>query len=106
MVIMLTVFAAGNVDVEAAITCGRVVSSITSCIGYVQRGGAVPVSCCDGVRSLNTATATTPNLQAACRCLTALLPSVGANPSLVNTLPGKCGINFPYKYSPSLDCSK
>ncbi|KAI3473093.1 hypothetical protein Pfo_030385 [Paulownia fortunei] len=92
--------------VEAGISCGTVLSSLSSCIGYLRRGGAVPPSCCDGAKSLNNAASTTPDLQAACRCIKSIVPSIGANPSLVNSLPGKCGVNIPYKYSPSLDCSK
>ncbi|KAL7136071.1 hypothetical protein ABFS83_10G004300 [Erythranthe nasuta] len=90
----------------AAITCGSVLTTISPCISYVQRGGAVPTSCCDGVKSLNDKTRTTPDLQAACTCLKSLIPSVGANAALVNSLPAKCHVDFPYQYSPSLDCSK
>ncbi|KAL7096404.1 hypothetical protein ACP275_10G077300 [Erythranthe tilingii] len=105
--IWLVAIAAPVAEVESsAITCGGVLTSVTSCIGYVQRGGAVTTGCCDGLKSLNNAASTTPELQAACRCLTALIPSISANPSLINNLPGLCGIAFPYRYSASLDCSK
>ncbi|PIN21379.1 hypothetical protein CDL12_05924 [Handroanthus impetiginosus] len=91
---------------DAAISCGVVLTSLSPCIGYLQRGGAITPSCCAGAKSLNNAAKTTPDLQAACRCIQTLVPSVRANPSFVNSLPQKCGINIPYNYSPSLDCSK
>ncbi|KAL9153691.1 hypothetical protein ABFS82_10G066400 [Erythranthe guttata] len=94
--IWLVAIAAPVAEVESsAITCGGVLTS-----------GAVTTGCCDGLKSLNNAASTTPELQAACRCLTALIPSVSANPSLINNLPDLCGIPFPYRYSASLDCSK
>ncbi|KAL8038958.1 hypothetical protein ABFX02_10G004000 [Erythranthe guttata] len=82
---------------SAAITCGSVLTTISPCISYVQRGGAVPTSCCDGVKSLNDKTRTTPDLQAACTCLKSLIPTVGANSALVNGLPAKCHVDFPYQ---------
>ncbi|GFP87418.1 non-specific lipid-transfer protein [Phtheirospermum japonicum] len=91
---------------EAAITCARVLSGLSPCLVYLQRGGPVPPSCCDGVRSLNNDAPTTPDVQAACRCIKSLVPSAGANPTFVNSLAGICHVNIPYKYSPSLDCSK
>ncbi|KAI3473094.1 hypothetical protein Pfo_030386 [Paulownia fortunei] len=92
--------------VEAAISCGTVLSSLSSCVGYLKRGGAVAAACCAGLKSLNKAVRTKSDLQAACRCIKSIVPSIGAKPSLVNSLPGKCGVKIPYKYSPSLDCSK
>ncbi|KAL7147792.1 hypothetical protein ABFS83_06G131700 [Erythranthe nasuta] len=106
MICILVIIITCPAEVEsAAITCSAVVTRITSCIGYVQRGGAVTPACCDSLKSLNDEAKTTTDLQAACRCLTALIPSVSPNPSLVNSLPDKCGIPFPYRYTPSLDCS-
>ncbi|KAL3615790.1 hypothetical protein CASFOL_040084 [Castilleja foliolosa] len=90
---------------EAAITCAGVLSSLSPCIAYVQRGGPVPPSCCDGLSALNNAAPTTPDIQAACTCIKSLVPSIGANPTYVNSLPGICHVNIPYKYSASLDCS-
>ncbi|KAL7143432.1 hypothetical protein ABFS83_08G190200 [Erythranthe nasuta] len=107
MVCLFVIIITGPAEVEsAAITCSAVVTRITSCIGYVQRGGEVTPACCDSLKSLNDEAKTTADLQAACRCLTALIPSVSPNPSLINSLPDKCGIPFPYRYTPSLDCSK
>ncbi|KAK6150470.1 hypothetical protein DH2020_015402 [Rehmannia glutinosa] len=105
LVMMIWLVITGPGDVEAAISCSTVLSSLSPCLGYIQRGGTVPPGCCDGVRSLNSATSTTPDLQAACGCIKSLVPSTGSNPALVNSLPGICHVNIPYKYSPSLDCS-
>ncbi|GER44293.1 non-specific lipid-transfer protein [Striga asiatica] len=91
---------------HAAITCDFVLRSMSPCLGYLRGGGFVPPACCAGGRSLFNAAATTPDLQAGCRCIKTLVPNVGANPVYVNSLPGICGIRIPYKYSPSLDCSK
>ncbi|CAA0830590.1 Non-specific lipid-transfer protein 4 [Striga hermonthica] len=91
---------------QGAITCDFVLRSLSPCLGYLRRGGSVPPACCAGGRSLFNAVATTPDLQAGCRCVKILVPNVGANPVYVNSLPGICGIKIPYKYSPSLDCSK
>ncbi|MFX6536463.1 non-specific lipid-transfer protein [Acinetobacter baumannii] len=89
----------------AAVPCGTVQSRVTPCIGYVQSGGVVPPSCCDGIKALY-ASRSTPDLQSICGCLKTIIPSVKGNPTLVNSVPPKCGVKFPYKYTPSIDCSK
>ncbi|MGL8333403.1 non-specific lipid-transfer protein, partial [Salmonella sp. NW596] len=89
-----------------AITCGQVASSLTPCIAYLRSGGAVPPPCCSGVKSLNAAAKTTPDRQTACNCLKSAAGSIsGLNLNLASGLPGKCGVNIPYKISPSTDCS-
>ncbi|KAG5552826.1 hypothetical protein RHGRI_010810 [Rhododendron griersonianum] len=56
--------------VEAAISCGQVVSSLSPCISYLRSsGGAVPAPCCNGVKSLNNVAKTTPDRQTACKCI-------------------------------------
>lgn len=107
LVVMISLAVHLHEEAQGAITCGLVLRDISGCVGYAQRGGSVvPPACCDGLKSLNTATASTPDLQVACRCLKTLIPNVGAKPELVNSIPAKCNVNFPYQYSPSLDCSK
>ncbi|MFX6536239.1 non-specific lipid-transfer protein [Acinetobacter baumannii] len=91
---------------EAAIPCGTVLSRISPCIGYVQRGGVVPPSCCDGVKAAYGAARSSADIQSICSCLKTIIPSVKGNPAFVNSIPAKCSINIPYKYSPSIDCSK
>lgn len=92
---------------EAAITCGVVVTKMLPCLAYLRNGGAVPVPCCNGVKSLNAAAQTTPDRKAACVCLKnayASYPGIKTNYAI--SLPGKCGVNIPYKLSPSTDCTK
>lgn len=105
VVVVAMVAAAAHVA-EAGISCSQVLSTVSPCLGYLQRGGAVAAPCCDGVKSLNQAAATTPDRQAVCGCIKSLAPSVGAKTDNINSLPDKCGVPLPYRYSPSMDCSK
>ncbi|PON92743.1 Lipid transfer protein/Par allergen [Trema orientale] len=103
LVVMAMVVAA---PLAHALTCGQVSSSIGPCLNYLKTGGAVPTACCNGIRSLSSAAKTKADRQAACRCLQSAAGSVkGLNPSLVAGLPGKCGVNVPYKISPSTNCN-
>lgn len=106
VVLMCMVVAAPHV--EAAISCGQVVSSLSPCISYLRSsGGAVPAPCCNGVKSLNNVAKTTPDRQTACKCIKSAAVGIsGINYGLVSSLPGKCGVNLPYQISPSTDCSK
>ncbi|MFS8014037.1 putative plant lipid transfer protein/Par allergen [Helianthus anomalus] len=91
---------------EAAITCGQVVSKLVPCLGYLQTGGTPTPACCNGVTSLNAAAQSTPDRQTACNCLKSSYSSYpNINPANAASLPGKCGVNIPYKISPSTDCS-
>ncbi|KAL0450911.1 UNVERIFIED_CONTAM: Non-specific lipid-transfer protein [Sesamum latifolium] len=91
---------------EAAISCSFVLTKLSPCLSYIKNGGALPPACCSGAKSLNDAASTTPDLQAVCSCVKSLLPTLKANPAYVNSIPPKCGVNLPYKYSPTVDCSK
>ncbi|KAK8548506.1 hypothetical protein V6N13_054704 [Hibiscus sabdariffa] len=89
-----------------AITCGDVSTKMAACIRYLQNGGALPRPCCDGVRALNGMARTTPDRQTACRCLQNAAKSIpNIKPNLAETLPGKCGVNIPYKISTSTNCN-
>lgn len=93
--------------VQGAMTCQMVINSLTPCATYVTRGGPVPPSCCSGISSLYRAATTTTDRQTACKCLeqgVGMIP--GLNLDAASTLPSKCGVNIPYKISPSTDCSK
>ncbi|WP_438798014.1 non-specific lipid-transfer protein [Salmonella sp. NW832] len=94
--------------IDAAISCGQVISYLSSCLTYLQsKGGAVPPPCCKGVKTLNTVAKTTPDRRTACNCLKSLAAQArGINLGLASGLPGKCGVSVPYKISPSTDCSK
>ncbi|XP_071720437.1 non-specific lipid-transfer protein 1-like [Rutidosis leptorrhynchoides] len=92
---------------EGAVTCQSVVTSLTPCASYLTTGGQAPPACCSGVNSLFKAAATTTDRQTACRCMQQAARMVpGINPNAASSLPGKCGVNIPYKISPSTDCSK
>ncbi|KAI3808431.1 hypothetical protein L1987_24382 [Smallanthus sonchifolius] len=93
--------------IAEAITCGQVISGLAPCFGYLTKGGAVPPACCSSVRGLNNAAQSTPDRQTTCGCLKGVYASnSGINLSYASSLPGKCGVNIPYKISPTTDCSK
>ncbi|CAH2069437.1 unnamed protein product [Thlaspi arvense] len=98
--LVLTVFVVASVD--AAITCGTVTGSLVPCATYLTKGGAVPPPCCAAVKKLNGMAQTTPDRQAACKCLKAAAKSI--NPSLASGLPGKCGVSIPYPISMNTNC--
>ncbi|XVF29705.1 hypothetical protein REPUB_Repub15cG0145300 [Reevesia pubescens] len=91
---------------QGAISCGQVTTNLAPCISYLRgSGGAVPPGCCNGIKALNAAAKTTPDRQAACNCIKSASGSIsGINYGLASGLPGKCGVNIPYKISPSTDC--
>ncbi|KAI8014648.1 Non-specific lipid-transfer protein Lac s 1 [Camellia lanceoleosa] len=92
---------------EAAISCGTVATSLAPCVSYLRTGGQVSTPCYNGVKSLYSATKTTVDRRTACTCMKTAAASVtGINLSLASSLPSKCGVNIPYKISPSTDCSK
>ncbi|CAJ1811511.1 unnamed protein product [Sphenostylis stenocarpa] len=92
---------------EAAIPCGTVQFTLASCIAFLRGpGGPVPAACCNGVKSLNNQAKTTADRQGACTCLkNTALAIPGLNLRSLATLPSNCGVNLPYKISPSIDCS-
>ncbi|PKI40946.1 non-specific lipid-transfer protein 1-like [Punica granatum] len=99
---------AAPIATEAAVTCGQVASSLAPCIPYARSaGGAVPPACCSGIKTLDGMARTTPDRQATCKCLKSASTSIsGINYGLVASLPAKCGVNIPYKISPSTDCAR
>ncbi|KAI3834017.1 hypothetical protein MKX03_003398 [Papaver bracteatum] len=91
---------------EGATSCGTVVSKMTPCIPFLT-GGALPPSCCAGLKSLVSAAKTTPDRKTACNCLKSAAGGIpGINYGNAASLPGKCGDSVPYKFSPSTDCTK
>nr|XP_011466421.1 PREDICTED: non-specific lipid-transfer protein 1-like isoform X2 [Fragaria vesca subsp. vesca] len=94
------------VPVAQAITCGQVTQNVAPCFNYVKSGGAVPAACCNGIRSLNSAAKTTADRKQTCNCLKSAAGSIkGLNANLAAGLPGKCGVNVPYKISTSTNCA-
>lgn len=110
MVVVMFIAVNAPSKATAAITCNQVVSNLTPCISYVANGGAVPQSCCNGIRTLYGLAQTTADRQTVCNCLKQAVsqfpPYTGVNVGLATGLPAKCGINLPYKISPSTQCQK
>ncbi|KAK9290876.1 hypothetical protein L1049_009054 [Liquidambar formosana] len=107
-IVLICMVVGASPHAEAAITCGAVVNSLTPCIPYVTTGGAVPANCCSGIKSLYGAAQTTADRQSVCRCLKSAASGISYtsyNLALAAGLPAKCGINIPYKISPSTDCN-
>lgn len=91
---------------EAAISCGQVTGSLAPCIPYLKGGSGPSPACCGGVKRLNGAARTTPDRQAACNCLKSAAGAIsGLNPNTAAGLPGKCGVNIPYKISTTTNCA-
>ncbi|GKV03042.1 hypothetical protein SLEP1_g15408 [Rubroshorea leprosula] len=100
-----------GLQAQAAVTCGDVVRNLTPCISYVSNGGSIPQTCCNGIKTLYSAAQTTTDRQTVCKCIKSAVNAYGNqysnyNLDLAAGLPGKCGVNIPYKISPSTDCDK
>ncbi|GER55330.1 non-specific lipid-transfer protein [Striga asiatica] len=103
---VMVVVAANGPRVEAAIGCGSVVSYLQSCVAYVTNKGPIG-SCCSGVNGLYVAAKTKEDRQSVCVCLKTVAASYyGLDLDKVEGLPATCGIDIPYKISPSTDCAK
>ncbi|KAI6698668.1 hypothetical protein NL676_018792 [Syzygium grande] len=90
-----------------ASSCNQVINTLMPCVSYVLNGGTVPSACCSGIRSLYSAAKTTADRQGVCNCLKSAIKGIpynANNAGLAAGLPGKCGVNIPYKISPSTDC--
>ncbi|KAK1355547.1 Non-specific lipid-transfer protein [Heracleum sosnowskyi] len=110
MVIYMVVATTPNVKLaEGALTCGQVTGALAPCLAYLRTQGSVPVpvTCCNGVRGLNRAARTTVDRRTACNCLKQTATAISdLNLNAAVGLPGKCGVNIPYKISPSTDCNR
>lgn len=91
---------------HSAISCGQVTSNLATCLGYLQKGGSVPSTCCAGVRNIAGMARTTPDRQAACNCIKATAIKVHVNERNAQALPGICKVNIPYKISMSTNCAR
>ncbi|KAK7294861.1 hypothetical protein RJT34_17758 [Clitoria ternatea] len=91
---------------HGALPCGQVQFRVASCIEYLRNGGPVSGACCNGIKTINNEAKTTPDRQGVCSCLkSTVLRMHGLNLASLAALPGKCGVNLPYKVSPTIDCS-
>ncbi|KAI5655147.1 hypothetical protein M9H77_32334 [Catharanthus roseus] len=89
-----------------ALTCAQVTGAVRPCIPYLTSNVALPPTCCGGIKSLLSQAKTTPDRQTACNCLKTAARAFPINLAKAAALPGQCGVNIPYKISPSTDCTK
>lgn len=109
VVVYMVVATTPNVKLAEALTCGQVTGALAPCLGYLRTAGSVPVplTCCNGVRGLNNAARTTIDRRTACNCLKQTANAIAdLNLNAAAGLPAKCGVNIPYKISPSTDCNR
>ncbi|EXC23821.1 Non-specific lipid-transfer protein [Morus notabilis] len=104
VVIAMVVVAAPAAE---ALSCGAVSSNLAPCINYAKSGlGPVPGGCCTGIRNVNSMARTSKDRQDACRCLQNAATAIkGLKLNVIAGLPSKCGVNIPYKISPSTNCN-
>ncbi|KAF5820258.1 putative plant lipid transfer protein/Par allergen [Helianthus annuus] len=107
MVALLVVLLTVTVQEVEAVTCGQVVGAVAPCLGYLRNGGNPPARCCNGIKGLWNQARTTADRKAICNCLKSASSSYcGVSGNYTASLPGKCGVNLPYKISPSTDCNR
>lgn len=93
--------------VATAMGCGTVVSYLNPCIPYVTDRAPLEGGCCNGVKALYAAANTTGDRQDVCGCLKSVAASFTAvDLAKAAQLPAQCGLNIPYKITPSTDCAK
>ncbi|XP_010464583.1 PREDICTED: non-specific lipid-transfer protein 6-like [Camelina sativa] len=92
---------------EAAVSCSTTVAELYPCVSYIVQGGTVPESCCNGIKALNSQAQTSADRQSVCRCIKSAIGGVSYTSNNLNnalSLPSKCGLNLPYRFSPSTNC--
>ncbi|XP_037440239.1 non-specific lipid-transfer protein 1-like isoform X1 [Triticum dicoccoides] len=92
---------------SAALSCSTVYNELMPCLGYVQSGGAVPRACCSGIKTLVSRARATPDRRAACACLKTVAAAAAGGPYLGRAagLPGRCGVQPPFKIDPNVNCN-
>ncbi|XP_049374834.1 non-specific lipid-transfer protein 2-like [Solanum verrucosum] len=89
-----------------ALSCGQVTSGLAPCLPYLQGRGPLG-GCCGGIKGLLGAAKTPADRKAACTCLKSAASAIkGIDVGKAAGIPSACGVNIPYKISPSTDCSK
>ncbi|KAL4338299.1 hypothetical protein AHAS_Ahas12G0196300 [Arachis hypogaea] len=77
--------------VHGAISCGTVTVSLAPCLAYLQRGGAPPLACCQGVKNVLAGARTPADRKTVCTCLKTSAGQVpGINLANAGSLPSKC----------------
>ncbi|CAN6561623.1 unnamed protein product [Malus baccata var. baccata] len=104
MLLLLLLLAASS---EAAITCSDVTKDLRPCLSYLVSGsGKPPAACCAGASALASAASTSADKKAACACIKSAAQKINIKSQLAQALPGNCGINLSFSFSPNTDCSK
>ena len=107
--LLVALLVAAPAPAEGAVTsCGQVAGLLAPCLTYAMGRVASPAdSCCNGVRNLKNAAATTADRKTTCACLKQQTSGMaGIKPDLIAGIPAKCGVSIPYGISASTDCSK
>ncbi|MED6146062.1 hypothetical protein PIB30_031078 [Stylosanthes scabra] len=93
---------------EAGPSCGDVQDDLSPCIPYVTgNDNNVPGACCSGIKKVNSQAKTTQDRRSVCVCIKTTAHSVRhLNINKLSKLPAFCGVNLPYKLSPSIDCNR
>ncbi|CAM0954998.1 unnamed protein product [Alopecurus aequalis] len=102
---LLAVVALAPRGANAALSCSTVFNTLRPCAGYVQSGGAVPQACCGGIKNLMSRASSTPDRRAVCTCLKTVAGVGEPYISRAAGLPGRCGVQLPYRISPNVDCN-
>ncbi|XP_015055317.1 non-specific lipid-transfer protein 2-like [Solanum pennellii] len=89
-----------------AMTCGQVTSGVAPCLPYLTGRGPLG-GCCGGIKGLLGAARTPADRKMACNCLKSAATAIkGIDAGKAAGLPRVCGVNIPYKISPSTDCNR
>ncbi|KAM7263408.1 hypothetical protein ACFE04_001091 [Oxalis oulophora] len=100
--------ALATTSTEASVSCTTVTSDLSACYSYLTNGGTPSSSCCSNIQSLYGSATTKEDAQGICTCLKQLYSTYGSyiNLTYAEDVATKCGVNVPYKISPSTDCSR
>ncbi|XP_049401743.1 non-specific lipid-transfer protein 1-like [Solanum stenotomum] len=91
---------------QAAMTCGQVTSGVAPCLPYLTGRGPLG-GCCGGIKGLLGAAKTPADRKMACNCLKSAATAIkGIDAGKAAGIPSVCGVNIPYKISPSTDCTR
>lgn len=89
-----------------SISCQTVVKGLLPCRTFLKQGGALPESCCNGVRSLNSAANTPSARRTACQCMKVAAKAYKVKPQYAAVVPSKCNVNIGYAISYNTNCNK
>ncbi|KFK36744.1 hypothetical protein AALP_AA4G164000 [Arabis alpina] len=105
--VLACMIVAGPITSNATLACTTVNNNVLSCFGYLTQGGPLPVKCCTDIGNLKKLAGTTPDRQAACRCLQAAAKALGSrlNAGRAAGLPKACKVSVPFPISASTNCN-